>query len=181
MKKLLLIALIIPAVLSLSFLDETLQVLIPGVGIENYVTIDASTKTEIKTKFGSDFKEVEHYTTQIGTGNKTLYSTELQYKHQGVSFYFRPGSDTVFALRARSPYKCKTGKGIVLGTSTMQDVQDAYGKTEWIFAGDLMFLEYPGIAFYVPFKGKFPVSETVQQAALKKKVEIIGITAFDKE
>lgn len=178
MKRIIIIPVLLSAMFSLSFIQETLELLIPGVGIENYVTINATTKNEIKIKYGSDYKEVKHFT-EFGEERK-LFSIEYVYAKQGVSFYFRPDNDTVFALHAMPPYKAKTAKGIVLGTSTMQDVQDAYGKIEWSFTNTQMFLEYNGIAFYLPFNGKFPVSQETQDKALKKKVTMIGITAFEE-
>lgn len=165
---------------SLSFVSDTLEMLIPGVGIENYVTVNATTKTAIRTKYGSDGKEEKHYSTTIGTGTKSLYSTELIYKKQGVSFYFRPESDTVFCIKTFAPFKGKTDKGIVLGTSTMQDVANAYGHAEWIFSGKYMFLEYSGIDFRVSFDGKFPVLQKTQDEAMNKKVEVIAITGFEE-
>lgn len=174
MKNLTFIPVLAAGLISLSFIQQTLGLLIPGVGIENYVTINATTKNEIKIKYGNDYKEVNHYS-EVGTG-KTLFSVEYVYKKQGVTFYFKPDRDTVFAIHVMPPYKAKTSQGIVLGTSTMQDVQDAYGKVEWSFTNTQMFLEYPGIAFYLPFNGKFPVSEQTQNDALKKKVTMIGIT-----
>ena len=180
MKRILFISVVLAGMLSFSFIQETLELLIPGVGIENYVTINATTRTEIKTKFGNNGTEVKHYTAIADLGTKVLYSTELQYKSQGISFYFHPDRDTVFAIHVRAPYKAKTVKGIVLGTSTMQDAEDAYGKVEWSFTDTQMFLEYPGIAFYIPFNAKFPVSKEVETNALKKKIEMIGITAIEE-
>jgi hypothetical protein len=175
-----LIILIIAAIGSFSFIDETTNLLIPGVGVEGYVTVNVSTKNEIKVKFGSNGKEVKHYTSEIETGKKQLYSIELEYKKQGISFYFHPDSDTVFALHVYPPYKGKTSKGIILGTSTMQDVENAYGKTDWFFAGDAMFLEYPGVDFRTSFNGKFPVPQKTMDAAMSKKVMRIAIKGIEE-
>lgn len=168
------------AVFATAFVADTQDLLIPGVGIENYVTVNATTKNAILVKYGKGGTEQKHYSTQAGTGTKTLFSTELVYKQQGISFYFHPSSDTVFCIKARVPYKAKTEKGIVLGVSTMQDVVNAYGKTDWVFAGDEMLLEYPGIDFRVPFKGEFPVPQKVQDEALSKKVAVISIKGFEQ-
>lgn len=154
-------------------LADTMQLLLPGRGIENYVTVGASTKTEIATKFGSAYKEVKHYSTAIGTGTKKLFSVERSYAKQGISFYFYPEKDTVFCIKVRAPYKAKTDKGIVAGTSTMQEVRKAYGPAEFYTVDDKMMLEYPGIKFYC-------VSAGSEEAALNKKVEIISIVKFDE-
>src|ERR1044072_3414140 len=180
MKRILFISIVLAGFFSFSFIFETLQLLIPGVGIENYVTINATTLNEIKVKYGTGYKEVKHYSAIDDGSAKVLYSTEWQYAKQGVSFYFRPDRDTVFAIHVRTPFKGKTTKGIIIGTSTMQDAQDAYGKVEWSYTDTQMFLEYPGISFYVPFNGKFPVPKTVEENALKKKIDMIGITAIEE-
>lgn len=167
MKKI--IGLLVLSVVAISFVAETTQLLIPGKGIEGYVTVGATTSTEIKTKFGSAYKEVKHYSELNGT--KTLFSVERQYPKQGVSFYFPPDDDTVFCVKVRAPYKGKTDKGIVLGTSTLQDVRDAYGAADFYADDSNMFLEYPGIKFYTP-------SAKTEAEALKQKVTIISITGM---
>jgi hypothetical protein len=167
MKKI--IVLFVLAVAALSFVQSTQQLLIPGKGIEGYVTVGGTTSTEIKTKFGAGYKEINHYSEL--NGSKSLYSVERRYARQGVSFYFKPNNDTVFLVKVKLPYAAKTDKGIVLGTSTMQQVRDAYGAADFYADGPNMFLEYPGIKFYT-------TSGSNEADVLKQKVTIISITEF---
>lgn len=161
---------LIAAGISVAFVQQATVLLIPGKGIENgYVTVGGSTSTEVKTKFGTAYKEVKHYT-EI-SGSKKHFSTEYVYAKQGVSFYFKPDKDTVFCIKVKSPYKAKTEKGIVLGTSTMQEVRDAYGAAEFYSDDKYMFLEYPGIKFYTS-------SAKTEAEALKQKVTVISIVEF---
>jgi hypothetical protein len=165
MKKI--IVLFVFAATALSFVQQTQQLLVPGKGIDGYVTVGATTSSAIKTKFGEGYKEVKHYSELNGA--KSLYSIERRYERQGVSFYFKPNNDTVFMVKVKLPYAAKTDKGIVLGTSTMQQVRDAYGVAEFYADGANMFLEYPGIKFYT-------ASGTNEADVLKQKVTVIGIT-----
>jgi hypothetical protein len=73
----------------------------------------------------------------------------------------------------RAPYNAKTDKGIIAGTSTMQEVRKAYGPAEFYTVDDKMMLEYPGIKFYCASAG-------TEEAALSRKVEIISIVKFDQ-
>ena len=174
MKKIALLLLVLTGVSSFSFIQETMQIIVPGKGIEGYVTVDLTTKREVTVKFGNGFTEVKNY---IGEGkNKKLYSTKQVYKKQGISFYYRPSSgDTVFCVHITAPYKAKTDKGIVPGTSTMQEVWDAYGEAEWYTTGETMSLEYPGISFYIDGKGWSSTE------ALEKKVKTISVKGFDPQ
>jgi hypothetical protein len=168
MKKII-VLLVIAAGISAAFVQQSTQLLIPGKGIEGYVTVGASTSSEIKTKFGTAYKEVNHYT-ELG-GSKTVFSVERQYARQGISFYFRPESDTVFCVKVKAPYKAKTDKGITLGVSTMQEVRSTYGPADFYADGPDMFLEYAGIKFYT-------ASGASEADVLKQKVSKIAITEF---
>lgn len=171
MKKVIVLFLV-AAGISVAFVQQATVLLIPGKGIESgYVTVGATTSTEIKTKFGAAYKEEKHYTEINGT--KKHFSTERAYVKQGISFYFKPDKDTVFCIKVRAPYKAKTEKGIVLGTSTMQDVRDAYGTAEFYSDDKHMFLEYPGIKFYTS-------SAKTEADALKQKVTVISIVEFEQ-
>ncbi len=178
MKKTLLILMIALGLVSMTLIEETPTRIIPGIGIEGYVTVNATTLTSIKTKFGSDYTEIKHYLTL--SGSKSLYSVEHFYKKQGIAFYYWANKDTVFAIHFFPAYKGKTDKNIVCGVSTMQDVVDAYGKVEWAFTDTEMSLDYDGIEFIVPFSGTFPVTEAVENAALTKKVAEISVRAFEQ-
>jgi hypothetical protein len=172
MKKIMILLVLAAGLMSLTA-EDPMQILLPGRGIENYVTVGATTKTEITTKFGTAYKEEKHYTTAIGTGTRQLFSIERSYARQGISFYFYPDRDTVFCIRVRAPYKAKTDKGIIAGTSTMRDVRKAYGAAEFYTADNRMMLEYPGIKFYC-------ASAASEEDALSKKVDIISIVKLDE-
>lgn len=167
MKKMLSITLV--AIIAAGFTADTEELLVPGVGIENYVIINATTGNEIKVKYGSVYKEIKH--TQEWTTQPFVYSIERRYEKSGLSFFFKPTSDTVFSIHAFAPFKGKTGKGIVLGKSTLLDAENAYGKADVYEAGNLMFTEYPGIRFYVN-KG----TNLTQDQIMKQTIVKIAIT-----
>lgn len=173
MKRIIIIPVLLSALFSLSFVQETMELLIPGVGIENYVTINATTKNEIIVKYGSGYKEIKHYSEAKAGARPGLVSIEHQYKNQGISFYYRPDRDTVFSIHVSAPFKGKTAKGIILGQSTLQDAEDAYGKADIYEADDKMFTEYAGIRFYVN-KGKGLTEAQIMQQKIVK-IAIIEI------
>src|SRR5688572_15109687 len=139
-KKMIVVFVIAGALTSVAWMEQVTQILVAGRGIDGYVTVGATTSTEIKTKFGAGYKEVKHYTELQGT--KTIFSVEHVYAKQGISFYYKPNKDTVFCVKVKPAYKAKTDKGIAAGTSTMQEVRDAYGNADFYSVEGSMFLEY---------------------------------------
>ena len=67
----------------------------------------------------------------------------MTYKN-GLSFYLCQADkqQEIFDIEMRAPFKVKTSKGIVLGESTLDDVQRIYGDMR------KTALRYRGIEFY---------------------------------
>lgn len=170
------IVLILLTLVSFSFTENTTWILIPGVGIENEVTISKTTKKELYEKFGNDGVEIPHYTQQIGGGKGELYSTELVFAKHGVSFYFKPKNDTVNSIVVSASSKAKTNKGIELGVSTMRDVTIMYGDSRWLGSSNELYLMYPGIEFKIPYSGKVPIPKETLDSLMNSKVNSISIT-----
>ena len=165
------ITLFIAAAVTVSFVQETAELLVPGVGIENRATVGASTQNEIFTKYGKNYTEIRHTSEVRPNGARPqVVSVEHKYESQGISFFYRPNKDTVIAIHVKAPFKAKTAKGIVLGESTLQDVENVYGKTDIYEADELMFTEYAGIRFYV--NGGKGITE---QQVMKQKIVKIAI------
>jgi hypothetical protein len=103
-----------------------------GKGMDG-VNIGKSTMDDIVKKFGKDYKWIV---------NKK-YSYQMNYEKLGLSFYMCQSDKKkqIFVIELRPPYRAKTSKGIILGKSTLEDVQKTYGKLK---SG----LEYRGISFY---------------------------------
>jgi hypothetical protein len=112
--------------------NEKLSVISEGRGIEGIV-VGKSTKKDVEKKFGTEYRWDKH----------KKYSYQMTYYRRGVSFYICQSDpqQKVFVIEIRAPYKAKTSKGIILGKSTVEDIQKKYGKSK---SG----LEYRGINFY---------------------------------
>ena len=103
-----------------------------GKGMDG-VTVGRSTKSDIEKKFGKDYKWVV---------NKK-YSYQMTYANLGLAFYICQSDkkQQIFDIEMRSPFKAKTSRGVILGKSTLADVQKLYGKKK---SGT----EYRGVSFY---------------------------------
>lgn len=97
------------------------------------ITIGKSTMDDVINKFGKEYKWIE---------NKK-YSYQMNYYKLGLAFYICQSDKKkqIFVIEIKSPYKAKTSKGIILGKSTLEDVQKKYGKLD---SGT----EYRGVSFY---------------------------------
>jgi hypothetical protein len=165
MKKI--IVMVILGAATMSFVQQATESLVPGVGIEGYVTLGATTQNEVFVKYGNVYTEIKHTSEVKANGARPqVVSIEHQYKTQGVSFFYRPDKDTVTAIHVKPPFKAKTSKGIIMGESTLQEVENTYGKADIYEADDLMFTEYPGIRFYVKGKG-LTEAQVMQQKVIK--------------
>ncbi len=110
-----------------------------GTGLEGIVD-GKSTMQDVIDKFGKNYRWIVH----------KKYSYQMAYPN-GLSFYICQSDKKkeVFDIEIKPPYKAKTSRGIVLGKSTVEDVQKTYGKS----ATDA--LEYNGVSFsYTSQKGK---------------------------
>ncbi|MEQ1922633.1 MAG: hypothetical protein ABL952_08995 [Pyrinomonadaceae bacterium] len=115
-----------------------LNVIKEGAGIEG-IKVGKSTSEDVIKRFGKVYRwEI----------NKK-YSYQMTYDKIGLSFYFCQSDkkEEIFLIEIKSPYKGKTSKGIVLGQSTKEETEKAYGKPTDGF-------EYPGINFYYNKYGK---------------------------
>ncbi len=124
--------------------SEKFKVAREGVGIEG-LRVGSSTMTDVVKKFGKNYQ-----TKKFGA-----YSTAITYPKLGLAFYMcqTDKNKQIFDIEIRAPYQVKTGKGIILGKSTLQDIQKIYGKKK---DDDL---EYRGVSFfYANFKGKKTVT-----------------------
>lgn len=109
------------------------------------ILIGKSTMDDVIEKFGKEYKWIE---------NKK-YSYQMNYYKLGVAFYICQSDKKkqIFVIEMKSPYKAKTSKGIILGKSTLEDVQKKYGKLK---SGT----EYRGVSFYYnKVAGKNVISE----------------------
>ncbi len=164
-------------IISFSFVTDEIKKLIPGKGTDQ-IAVGVITKDALVQMFGSGFIERKHYS-KNGT-DSVLYSTSLHFEKDGVKAWFKANQKTAFSLYFYPNFSAVTEKGITAGVSTMSDVVKAYGKSEWYTHGGYMFHEYEGIAFHVPFDGKFPIKKSTMKKALKKKVEFISIKAIEE-
>lgn len=123
---------------AMGFGQAKLNTIKEGSGIEG-IKVGKSTSKDVIKKFGKVYRwEI----------NKK-YSYQMTYDRAGVSFYFCQTDKTeeIFLIEIKSPYKGKTSKGIILGTSTKEETEKKYGKPKDGF-------QYPGINFYYNKYGK---------------------------
>ncbi|MBK7704567.1 MAG: hypothetical protein IPN69_17540 [Acidobacteria bacterium] len=102
-----------------------------GVGLDG-IAVGKSNSNDVIKKFGKNYKLVKY----------KKYSAQLVYPG-GISFYYCQADrkKTIFDIEFRAPYQVKTGKGITLSKSTLEDVYKIYGKSK-------EGLEYRGVSFF---------------------------------
>lgn len=112
--------------------QETYNTIKEGKGMDG-ISVGSSTMADVVKKIGKDYK---------WTVNKK-YSYQMTYPKSNLAFYICQSDKKkqVFLIEIKSPYKAKTSKGIILGKSTVADVEKKYGKLK---SG----LEYRGVSFY---------------------------------
>ncbi len=112
--------------------QENYNLIKEGKGMSG-ITVGVSTMDDVVEKFGKEYKWIV---------NKK-YSYQMNYYRLGVAFYMCQSDKKkqIFVIEMKSPYKAKTSKGIIMGKSTVEDVEKKYGKLK---SG----LEYRGISFY---------------------------------
>lgn len=124
--------------------SENYNIIKEGKGM-NGITIGRSTMDDVIKKFGKEYKWIV---------NKK-YSFQMNYYKLGLAFYICQSDKRkqIFVMEMKSPYKAKTSKGIIMGKSTLEDVQKKYGKLK---SGT----EYRGVSFYYnKVDGKNIISE----------------------
>jgi hypothetical protein len=110
-----------------------------GIGFDGLV-VGKSTMADVAKKLGKDYKLKTH----------KKYSFQMIYPN-GLSFYVCQSDKRkqIFDIELRVPFEAKTRKGVILGQSTLADIQKIYGKTA---DGGL---QYRGVSFfYANYKGK---------------------------
>ena len=130
MKKLLILTLCLVAISANA--QEKYTVVKEGKGLEG-ISVGSSTMTDVVKKFGKDYK---------WTVNRK-YSFQMTYAKNNIAFYMCQSDKKkqVFLIEIKAPYKAKTSKGIMIGKSTVADVEKKYGKLK-------RGLEYRGVSFY---------------------------------
>lgn len=122
---------------------EVYKIAREGVGLEG-LAVGRSTMADVVKKFGKGYKWTTH----------KKYSFQMTYPKLGLSFYMCQSDKRreIFDIEIRAPYRAKTGKGIILGKSTLEDIHRIYGKSK-------DGLEYRGVSFYYAnFRGKKTVT-----------------------
>jgi len=110
-----------------------------GVGFDGLV-VGKSTMADVAKRLGKDYKLKTH----------KKYSFQMIYPN-GLSFYICQSDKRkqIFDIELRVPFEAKTRKGVILGKSTLADIQKIYGKNN---DGGL---QYRGVSFfYANYKGK---------------------------
>ncbi|HEX8370819.1 MAG TPA: hypothetical protein VF604_19895 [Pyrinomonadaceae bacterium] len=124
---------------------QKLNLVFEGFGLPGII-VGKSTMDDVIKKFGRDYNWI--------TNKK--YSYQMTYAKLGLSFYICQADKRkeVFVIEIKSPYRAKTSRGVVLGQSTVEDIEKIYGKLK---AG----LEYRGISFYYNRSGKKRIVSTI--------------------
>ena len=126
---------------------ENYKIAREGVGIEG-ITVGRTTADGVIKKLGKNYVKKTH----------GKYSFSINYSKLGLAFYYcqTDKSKEIFDIEIRAPYKAKTGKGIILGISTVEDIKKIYGKSLGQNRGEKSEdLEYQGVNFfYQVIRGK---------------------------
>ena len=120
-----------------------IKVVKEGVGF-NGIRVGVSTQADVVKKFGKNYTLKTH----------KKYSYQMVYPG-GLSFYMCQSDKRkqIFDIELRAPFEAQTSKGIILSTSTLEDIYKIYGKNK---EGGL---QYRGVSFfYVKSKGKNTVT-----------------------
>ena len=143
-----------------------------GLGIDG-ITVGYSTKNSVTSKYGDDYVLIEH----------NHYSYEIRYRDTGMSFWYRyeDPEQKIFSIALRPESRAFTGRGIVVGRSSLKDVFNAYGKSEFhtTSAEETWFFEYQGIKFHIEYKSSD--KSLVPEKLIKRRVIEIEIVAMDPE
>jgi hypothetical protein len=134
-----------------------------GIGVGE-ILIGTSTAADVEARHGTNFKLL----------NRKDYSYRMDYAEQGLAFYYcyKDDKKRIFLIELHHGV---TGKGIVIGQSTLKDVGDLYGERSG--GGDSIF-EYKGIQFYV--EGDPKTDQKDKAPGLERKVVEIDIVPPDK-
>lgn len=153
------------------------QEIVAGKGF-GAVEVGKTSLADLKKTFGSAFT----------TRENNNFSVTLSYPDLGMDFYFdykeyqsiKPDdAKKFFSIQLKPPFKGRTAKGIILGYSTMAEVEKLYGEQQWLRAvgSDIWKIEYPkaGIRFGVERDKSLPATPLNKPLHQKKAVDVIDI------
>ncbi|HJP95423.1 MAG TPA: hypothetical protein VJ875_25975 [Pyrinomonadaceae bacterium] len=159
------VGLIVSALTSVAQAQRRAVYVTAGLGVEG-ITVGYSTKNSVTSKYGNDYALLEY----------NNYSYEIKYNDTGMSFWYRHDDpeQKIFSIGFRPESGAFTGRGIVVGRSTLQDVFNAYGKSEFstTSAEETWFVEYQGIKFHVEYKSTDKLRQTPEKLLKRKIIEI---------
>ncbi|HEX8845269.1 MAG TPA: hypothetical protein VF791_11525 [Pyrinomonadaceae bacterium] len=145
-----------------------------GVGIEN-IAVGRSSLRDVVARFGNDYELIDH--------NK--YSYEARYFDLRLSFYYRYGDEhkKIFVIDIRPPFRGVTESGIVLGKSTLGDVEGKYWPSKFssTAASDTYSFDYPGIEFHVEADKSLRKITYEDKTYLRKRVAQIVVNMIDPQ
>jgi len=157
------------------------SILIPGVGYDG-IRVGSITKKEIIQFYGGNYRWDTSYSYSVPDNIDTVvapykfvYNYKLNYKTLGLTFYFYPHDEYLYAVGISAPFKAMTKDSITAGVSSFGEIKQKYGDCKWAMAGNHKILDYDSIIFYGTFKDTFPVSSERQASYLNEKVEEIVI------
>lgn len=157
------------------------QEIVAGKGFGG-VEVGKTSLADLKKMFGTAF------TAQ----NYNNFSVGVSYPDLGMDFYFdykdyhsiKPDdAKKIFSIQLKLPFKGRTTKGIILGYSTMSEVEKLYGAQQWLrsMGSDIWKVEYPkaGIRFGVERDKSVPVTPLNKALHLKKAVDVIEVFSVE--
>jgi len=167
--------------------NREVHTLKPGVGFDN-IELNQLTLADVNENFGTNFKTDTFYIHPIiapsssdwSSSEREIFSYRLFYETSGISFFFKPDSNKITALRVEQPFKAQTEKGIILNKSTFYEIIKSYGDSPWYFVGDYILKEYDGIKFYRHFYQDIPANDSILNKYLDSTVTEISIDARNK-
>ncbi|CAN5583746.1 hypothetical protein BH10ACI1_BH10ACI1_25450 [soil metagenome] len=137
---------------------ESYKIAREGIGIEG-ITVGTSSRSDVIEKLGKNYVRKTY----------GKYSYSINYAGLGLAFYYcqTDRRQEIFDIEIRAPYKAKTGKGIILGQSTLEDIYKIYGRST-------NGLKYTGVNFfYAKSRGKniVTVIDIVENAGIRQCTE----------
>jgi hypothetical protein len=163
---------------------EEVHILKSSIGFDD-IELSELTLSDLRDKFGNNYTTDTFYVQPIFTPSsvdsisidkKEIFSFRFYFGSLGISFYFKPDSNEVTALRVERPFKGQTEKGIVLNKSTFREIIKTYGDSAWEFTGDYISRSYKGIRFYRQFHHDMLVPDSILAKYLDSTVTEISVS-----
>lgn len=144
------------------------NLIIEGEGVGPF-RVNRTKLDDVISTFGPNYETVSHEDSRL----------EASYKGKGLSFYYQSddSSKTIYAIILRQPFSGKTQQEIGL-ESTMEEVSDAYGQTEWYTPCkdcDTWIARYNGIEFEIERDKSLPKFPLDYDVHLKKNISKIFV------